>query len=104
MELSEAVGVAIESERVASRISRRDLAKQLGVSEETLRRHIIGEVEPTVSRLAAIADALDCRPQDLFDRADMILGRAERRHAQSVEGDGNMVIGWGLGELDGHRR
>lgn len=93
MDEAEALGVAIESERVAAVMSRDELAEAAGVSLDTIGRHIRGE-QDAAGRLRAIAKALDCTPQELLDRADGIVGRAQRRTAtQSVEGDGNLAVG-----------
>lgn len=92
---SEALGVAIDAERVAARLSRDALAEAVQISPETLGRHLRGEAEPSLARLRDLAAALDMRPQDLLDRADVVAGKAERRAsvAQRVKGSGNLIAG-----------
>lgn len=95
METSEALGVAIDSERVASRLTREELAEAAGITVDTLGDYIRGEREPSLARLRDLAAALDMRPQDLLDRADVVAGKAERRAsvAQRVKGSGNLIAG-----------
>lgn len=83
-----ALGIAIESEMVAAQMSRDDLAEAAGISIETLGRHIRGEQEPVLARLRAIAAALEMRPQDVLDRADMVAGRAARRAGDTQANSG----------------
>ncbi|MGC3954597.1 MAG: helix-turn-helix transcriptional regulator [Propionicimonas sp.] len=94
MELTEALGIAIESERIAAHISREDLAAAVGVSIDTLGRHIRGEQEPSISRLRSIADAMGVTAQEILDRADQTIGRVTKRAevAQQNSGGTNVQI------------
>lgn len=93
----EALGVAIDAERVAARLSRSELAELVGVSEESLGRYIRGETEPKLAILRQLASALDQRPQDLLTRADQILSRSTRMAGMEVAGDRNIQVGGDIG-------
>lgn len=84
MEPALALGVAIEGEMVMAMMTRDELAAELGISPETLGRHIRGEQEPTLARLRAVAKALDTTPQQLLTRADVVAGRMSRREAAAI--------------------
>lgn len=88
------LGIAIESERIASCLTRDELAQAANVTPETLGDYIRGEREPSLARLRDIAAAMEVRPQDLLDRADMIAGRAARREGdtQANTGGRNLMI------------
>ncbi len=47
---AEALGIAIDAERVASNLSREELAELAGVSVESLGRYLRGETEPSLAR------------------------------------------------------
>lgn len=92
---AEALGIAIDAERVASKLTREELAELAGVSVESLGRYLRGETEPSLARLRGLANALDQRPRDLLTRADQVMGRIARREAgaQAAVGDKNVQIG-----------
>lgn len=48
--------------------SQDELAKDLGVNRATISKYETGAIEPTVSQLMKIADALGVDLEDLFDR------------------------------------
>lgn len=50
----------------ALNMSRRELAEKAGVSIDTVNRCATGEQVPGADKLFAIADALDCTPNDLL--------------------------------------
>lgn len=90
----EALGVAIESERVASRMTRDELAEAVGISAETLGRIVRGESDPPYSRLVAVAEALGVALQDILTRAEVVAGRIPRRAetAQANTGGANLQV------------
>jgi transcriptional regulator with XRE-family HTH domain len=79
MEPAHALGVAIEAEMIMALMTRDELAANLGISTETLGRHIRGEQEPSLARLRAIAAAMETTPQQILTRADVVAGRIDRR-------------------------
>ena len=89
-----ALGRAIDSERVASGIRRRDLADALTVDEKTIGRYIRGETGLTVAQLRTIAQEIGVTPQYLLDRADTITGRPSRHPPtpQQTAGDASTQV------------
>ena len=59
----------IRKYRLAKELTMAELAKKLGVSVPTVSRWESGEDFPAAARLPALADALDCSIDELYDRA-----------------------------------
>ena len=58
----------IRKYRLAKELTMAELAKKLGVSVPTVSRWENGEDFPAAARLPALADALDCSIDELYDR------------------------------------
>lgn len=58
----------IRKYRLAKELTMAELAKQLGVSVPTVSRWENGEDFPAAARLPALADALGCSIDELYDR------------------------------------
>ena len=70
------MGAKVRWERRAQALTQEDLAKRAGVSVATLTRIEQGQVEPHVSTLRRLADALGVEPRDLMeDRPRVPAGR-----------------------------
>lgn len=57
----------IQNVREAAGVSRRELARQVGVSSRQILRYEDGEQAPTLPVAARIADALGCTIDDLAE-------------------------------------
>lgn len=60
------IGAAIRRQREAVGMTVVELARQLGISRNTLANYESGRTEPTASELVRLADALGCTVQDLL--------------------------------------
>ena len=56
----------IRAARKAAGLTQEGLAKRIGVGRATLSKYESGHIEPSISKLREIADALSCSLYDLF--------------------------------------
>lgn len=88
---AQAMGRAINSERVALGLTRQELADQVGMSVDSLGEYIRGEREPSLEKLRALAGVLRCTLGYLIGRQEQILGW-EKPTAQSIIGNDNIQV------------
>lgn len=89
---AEALGRAINSERVARGMTRPELAGLVEVSPDTLSDYIRGEREPPLAKLRALGAALNCSVGYLIGRQEQILGWARGTVTHSITGDENILV------------
>lgn len=65
-ELARAVGAIIASRRKGRGLTQAELAEQMDIEKETLSRIETGVISPTLSRLAQLAECLDCDMGELL--------------------------------------
>jgi transcriptional regulator with XRE-family HTH domain len=84
------LGGRLRALRTARGMSARTLAKSLGISASAVSQIERGVMQPSVSRLIAITDALGVPLADVFDDAD---DTRDERHASSGDGhDGYTLV------------
>lgn len=83
--MSRAAGLAIESERVAARLTQEQLWTAAGISKATYLRIADGSRPVRINVLAALAAALGLEPHELIERAEQILAREQRRTTASPD-------------------
>ena len=66
-EYIKAFGNNLKELRTAKKISRETLGAQAGIEAKQVYRIEVGETSPTISTVAAIANALGIHPKKLFD-------------------------------------
>lgn len=93
MNEAQALGRAVRSEMVANGMGRKDLAEAVGVSTDSLGKYLRGELEPSLEKLRAFAEALNCSVGYLINRQEQIKGWATGSQHQSIDGDGNLAVG-----------
>jgi transcriptional regulator with XRE-family HTH domain len=76
----------LRSARQAAQLRTEELALAVDRSNETIRSYELGRVDPPVTMVAALAEALGCRPGDLFADTDPLLANkvAASRAAQGL--------------------
>jgi transcriptional regulator with XRE-family HTH domain len=76
----------LRSARQAAQLRTEELALAVDRSNETIRSYELGRVDPPVTMVAALAEALGCRPGDLFAETDPLLANkvAASRAAQGL--------------------
>ena len=74
--------------RLARGLSQKDLAQKLDAERPAIARLEAGMSNPSACRLAKIANALDCRPEDFVSRENPAVLGAWRR----AEGKGSAVV------------
>lgn len=87
MNEAQALGRAVRSEMVANGMGRKDLAEAVGVSTDSLGKYLRGELEPSLEKLRAFAEALNCSVGYLINRQEQIKGWATGSQHQSIDGD-----------------
>ncbi|RXZ37074.1 XRE family transcriptional regulator [Oxalobacteraceae bacterium CAVE-383] len=65
-QLAKRVGAIIAGRRKATGLTQAQLAEQMGIEKETISRIETGVISPTLSRLAQLANILDCEMTDLL--------------------------------------
>jgi transcriptional regulator with XRE-family HTH domain len=68
--LDQALGLSIRARRNAIGLTQGDLAKAVGVTFQQVQKYELGANRVSFSRLAVIAQALDCRIMDLVGELD----------------------------------
>ena len=68
--LAEIVGRNISDQRQRLRISQKELAVRLGITQDAMNRMEKGIIAPKMSRLSDLADALNCTVAFLFRSQD----------------------------------
>ncbi|HEY4150699.1 MAG TPA: helix-turn-helix transcriptional regulator [Chitinophagaceae bacterium] len=66
-EYIKAFGNNLKKLRTAKKLSREALAAETGIEPKQIYRIEVGETNPTISTIAAIAIALGVQPKKLFD-------------------------------------
>ena len=64
-------GENLKSERTAKKMSQRELANKLGVSQQQVSQWELNKVEPTLSNIVAIIRTLEITFEDLLDNVDI---------------------------------
>ena len=64
--IAQAIGKAIATRREAAALTQEQLAESLGIGVQQLSRFERGAVTPSIQRLYQVADALDCRVDQLL--------------------------------------
>lgn len=65
-QLARSVGAIIASRRKAKGLTQAELAEQMDIEKETISRIETGVISPTLSRLAQLAECLDCDMGELL--------------------------------------
>ena len=65
-QLARTVGAIIASRRKARGLTQAELAEQMDIEKETISRIETGVISPTLSRLAQLAECLDCDMGELL--------------------------------------
>lgn len=65
-QLAQTVGAIIASRRKARGLTQAELAEQMDIEKETISRIETGVISPTLTRLAQLAECLDCDMSELL--------------------------------------
>lgn len=71
MEKTRTFGDNLKTERIAKKLSQREFAFKLGVSQQQVSQWELNKVEPTLSNIVAIIKTLDVPFEDLLDGVDI---------------------------------
>lgn len=96
----EDIGALIRRHREASGLTLADVEKRTGIAQSNLSRVEVGGVEPRLSTLVRIADALDCDITLVPREPAISLGRLKAQ----MEGSRERVLRAGLGYSDPWKR
>ncbi len=112
-QLARAVGAIIASRRKSKGLTQAELAEQMNIEKETISRIETGVISPTLSRLAQLAECLDCdmgellrvESPELIDQARLLANKMENLSDSQrdllVQLFGKMAIAMGkLGQKD----
>ncbi|MCR4735286.1 MAG: helix-turn-helix domain-containing protein [Treponema sp.] len=94
--MNESVRSKIEMLLRAKKMSQRDLAEKLGVTEVTVSRWLNGERDPSIETLNKIAQALDTTTSDLFTNNSLVNKSAVKEEKSESSGWGSLLAGTAL--------
>ena len=91
----EAIGITINDLMFRNKVTRKQLAKALGLSSQAVSRKVLGQVGWSVTDLFVVADFFNLEPADLLPRR--VDAPVENEESPSEEGDSKkMVAGAGF--------
>lgn len=91
-DINKAIGRKIQELRLSKGMSAQQLAEQIGVTQQQVRKYEIGENRVSAGRLAMIAEALDVAPSYFFVGAENAITPPSCHQRMAIQASRNFMM------------